>query len=173
MFIGAGGGGGRSPLCGTIAGCSGGDTTLGDYTAKGGGGGGGFGASALSGGSGGGGVRGPLYPTPWLPGTSVNGQGSSGGMGRGGTSTLLLDPPPYSSRNGGASGGGGGAGAPGGSDMFNIAGDGGAGIQPTFGGLINDIYGQVAPPPHSHSLTPYPHTHNQCYQCNNQVYFPG
>ena len=143
MFIGTGGGGGKTPFCSTIAGCNGGDTTLGAYTAKGGGGGGGFGASALSGASGGGGVRGPLFPHPWLPGTGVSGQGSSGGMGRGGTSTALLDPPPYSSLNGGAAGGGGGAGAVGGSDMFNIAGDGGAGVLPSFGGLLNDIYGQV------------------------------
>ena len=143
MFIGTGGGGGKTPFCSTIAGCNGGDTTLGAYTAKGGGGGGGFGASALSGASGGGGVRGPLFPHPWLPGAGLSGQGSSGGMGRGATSTALLDPPPYSTLNGGAAGGGGGAGAVGGSDMFNIAGDGGAGVLPSFGGLLNDIYGQV------------------------------
>ena len=36
IFIGTGGGGGGSSLCATIAGCNGGDTTLGVYTAKGG-----------------------------------------------------------------------------------------------------------------------------------------
>ena len=89
-------------------------------------------------------------------------------MGRGGANTLLIDPPPYSNLNGGAAGGGGGAGTPGGSDMFNIAGDGGAGVLPSFGGLLNDIYGQVLSTcihllsihPNQHTLSTHPLTIN-------------